>query len=417
MMVSALVLQSIGQDQVADTAKAPCYQKDMSDVIRSWLNKPPKLKVGNENSLFLVPAISSNPATGFMFGVAGQYVFKGKNPGSLYSSINGSANFTTLGQFLFQVKNNIFLKNNNVFLSGDWRIFLFSQSTYGLGTNAPEGGVLHYQYVLNGLEVSDDSLVQPMEFNHIRFHQTVNWNVKGKFYVGFGYHLDWMNKIKDLKLDTLKPLYTSHYLYSKKYDFSTESYLISGLSLNLVYDTRDNMVNPYKGFFANVNWRLNPEFLGSEFNANMLNIEWRSFHGLSKKNPRHLIGFWLLGNFSESGRIPYLILPALGYDQRGRSGRGYTQGRFRGTSHVYAETEYRFPISRCTGLLGGVLFANVTTTSQPGSGGVKLFDYMAPGYGFGLRLMVDKNSRTNLQVDFGFGKKSAGIYFGASETF
>ena len=83
---------------------------------------------------------------------------------------------------------------------------------------------------------------------------------------------------------------------------------------------------------------------------------------------------------------------------------------------VYAETEYRFPISPCGGILGGVLFANFTSTSNPYTN-EKLLDYVAPGYGFGFRIMVDKKSRTNLQIDFGFGKKSSGVYFGASETF
>ena len=83
---------------------------------------------------------------------------------------------------------------------------------------------------------------------------------------------------------------------------------------------------------------------------------------------------------------------------------------------VYAETEYRFSISPCGGILGGVLFANFTSTSNPYTN-EKLLDYVAPGYGFGFRIMVDKKSRTNLQIDFGFGQRSSGVYFGASETF
>jgi outer membrane protein assembly factor BamA len=225
-----------------------------------------------------------------------------------------------------------------------------------------------------------------------------------------------MDKIVDERLDTLRPVYTSHYLYSTQFDWNLQKYLVSGLSFQATYDSRDNLVNPYKGIFASLNYRLNPEFLGSKYNANLLSLEWRSYHSLSKTNPRHLVGFWLMGSFSEYGRVPYLILPALGYDQRGRSGRGYTQGRFRGTNMVYAESEYRFPLGHCGGMFGGVLFANVTTTDNKALD-QKVFQYLAPGYGFGLRMMVDKHSRTNLQVDVGFGKNSGGIYFGASETF
>jgi hypothetical protein len=392
-----------------------CPPKDLPDVINSW-RKHPKERKDKTGSLFLVPVISSNPATGFAFGVAGQYAFRGKKPESLYSIISGNATLTTKDQVMFQVKNNIYLKDDKLFLTGDWRYFLFSQATYGLGTNTPEGGALKYQYGINGWEATDDSLVQPMKYDHIRFHQTISWRLRKSLYLGFGYHLDWFRNIYDEKLDTVRPLYTSHYLYSKKYGFDTEEYLVSGLSINMTYDTRDNLVNAYKGVFANFNYRISPEFLGSKKTVNLLSLEWRSFHSLSSLNPRHLISFWFMGNFTDAGQMPYLNLPALGYDQRGRSGRGYTQGRFRGTNMVYGETEYRFPISPCGGIFGGVLFLNATTASKP-EGEEKLFDYLAPGYGFGLRMMVDKKSRTNLQIDFGFGNKSAGVYFGASETF
>src|SRR6187431_2818518 len=116
-----------------------CEQKDIKDVINSWRKNPKPPKPPKSGSLLLIPTITSNPATGLSFGVGGQYAFSGKKPGSLYSSINGSVNYTTKNQFMFSVKNNIFLKNDKVFLSGDWRIFLFSQATYGLGTNSPEG--------------------------------------------------------------------------------------------------------------------------------------------------------------------------------------------------------------------------------------------------------------------------------------
>jgi hypothetical protein len=178
------------------------------------------------------------------------------------------------------------------------------------------------------------------------------------------------------------------------------------------------MINPYKGYFAQINLRFAPRVLGNVKTSEFINVEWRSFHGLSKRNPRHLIAFWLLGNFTPSGEFPYLILPALGYDQRGRSGRGYVQGRFRGPNMVYGEAEYRFPISKCGGIMGGVLFLNATTADNPnGPKSEKLFNTIAPAYGFGFRMKVDKRSRTNLQLDFAFGNNSSGVYLGAAETF
>ena len=395
-----------------------CVQKDIADLIRVALNMVPKTDTGKAGSVILIPIIGSNPATGFMIGVGGQYGFKLKGDKTNYSLISGSVQLTTKGQKLFLLKNTIFTKNNKLIFTGDWRFQIFSQSTYGLGTNAPEEGILHYQYNLSGLETSVDSLAQPLQFNFFRFYQSVSFQVKKSFYIGTGYYLDSYTKIVDEKLRLLPgdTLLTSHYAYNKHYGFDTSKYTVSTLNVNLVSDTRDNLINPYRGHYFFFNWRTSLKLFGTNTNTSLFYTEWRSFHSLSKRNPRHLIAFWLMGDFSSKGELPYLILPATAYDQRSRSARGYTQGRFRGNNLVYGESEYRFPISACTGVLGGVLFVNGTTASNPQET-VKLFDSIQPGYGLGLRIMVDKKTRTNLAVDFALGNKSSGFYLAASETF
>ena len=68
------------------------------------------------------------------------------------------------------------------------------------------------------------------------------------------------------------------------------------------------------------------------------------------------------------------------------------------------------------GVLGGVLFANATTTNNPAQS-LKLFESIKPGYGFGLRVKADKYSRTNFAIDLGFGHQSMGFYLAVSETF
>ncbi|HEY5916659.1 MAG TPA: hypothetical protein VIU13_04635 [Chryseolinea sp.] len=407
------------QEELTGTADTTCVQKELGDLIRNVLDKAPKgLDTTSVGSVLLIPIIGSNPATGFMFGVGGQYAFKLGKADTKYSLLSGSVQFTTKKQTLILLKNNVYTKNNNIYFSGDWRFLIYSQSTYGLGTNAPEGGVLDYQYNLGGLETSDDSLTQPLNFNFLRFYQSASFRIGKAFFLGVGYNLDSYFKIEDLKL-RLNPgdsLITSHYAYNKYYGYDTESYYASALNVNFILDTRDNMINAYKGHFLLLSWRGALKAVGNKTNANFFHAEWRSFHPLSIKNPRHLMSFWFLGDFTPKGEFPYLILPATAYDQRSRSARGYTQGRYRGNSYVYGEAEYRFPLSSCGGVWGGVLFVNATTASNPVSS-VKLFEYVKPGYGLGLRVMVDKKTRTNLAIDLGFGDKSTGFYLAASETF
>jgi outer membrane protein assembly factor BamA len=257
-----------------------------------------------------------------------------------------------------------------------------------------------------------------MKFDFARIHQSVSIKIIDNFYAGLGYNYDSYFKIVDekLRLNPGDTLITSHYAYNTHYGFNTDQYYSSALNVNLIFDTRDNMINAYKGIYAMVAWRGGLKILGNKDNTNTFQFEWRSFHPLSKSNPRHLIAFWLMGNFSKEGELQYMILPATAYDQRGRSSRGYTQGRFRGASLLYGEAEYRFPISKPGGILGGVVFANATTADNKAQD-LKLFGSVKPGYGFGLRIMADKKSRTNLAVDYGFGNKSSGFYLAASETF
>ena len=90
------------------------------------------------------------------------------------------------------------------------------------------------------------------------------------------------------------------------------------------------------------------------------------------------------------------------------------QGRFRGDNMYYFETEYRYRISR-NGLFGGVVFANAEKFSGEIS---KQFNSIAPGYGVGLRMKLNKFSGANLCVDYGFGENgSRGFFVNLGEVF
>jgi outer membrane protein assembly factor BamA len=257
-----------------------------------------------------------------------------------------------------------------------------------------------------------------LSYNYFKFHEIVNFKITDNIFAGPGFHLDHFYSITDTYLDVASDSLqlTPHYVYSELYDYNPKEYTLSGLSVNFVYDSRDNLMNPYKGYFANINYRFNPTFLGSSQNSSALWLEFRTYVGLSKKTPRHLIAFWAFGNFQISGDQPYLTMMAIGEDPKGRSGRAYVAGRYRGEDLIYGEVEYRFPISQCSKLLGGVLFLNLTTASNRTSD-VPLFAYVRPAAGFGLRFMVNKHFRTNINFDVGFGFQSTGFYFSGTETF
>jgi hypothetical protein len=400
----------------AQPAEKICKQGAIGDLLRKK-DKPPKPP--KKFLALVLPNISSNPTNGFLLGVGGSFGwYMGPRENTKVSSAPFTIAVTSKSQLITFVKHNIYTAGNTWFLQGDWKFYIYSQPTYGLGTNAPD--TIGIPSNISWMGEGTENPVFPMEFNYIKFHEIVNRQIVGELYGGIGYHLDSYYSIQDTnyKPDAVPPLETPHSYYSNKNGFSRAAYTLSGLSVNFLYDTRDNQINPYKGIYANINYRINPTFLGSAQNSSTLWLEFRTYLGLSKNTPRHLIGFWAFGEFTIYGKLPYLTLPYLGDDQRARAGRGYTNGRFRGEHMVYGEVEYRFPIWPCSNIIGGVLFVNaVTTSNSDPNRTVNLFQYVRPGVGIGLRIMVNKYFRTNINLDYAIGKESSGFYFSGQETF
>lgn len=395
-----------------------CTPKNLSEVLFRKKVTPTTSIESKRTSLILLPVLGSSPATGFFFGVGGVAAFfLGRNDTRMSSS-NLALQYTTKNQFILMLKTSAYTPNNHFFLQSDVRLMIYNQPTFGLGTNAPDTSSIVYQVNINGNNTNGSNGAQPIAYNYLKFHQIISKtiNPSNTLFFGAGYHLDHHYSIDDQNLNVAEKKYTSHYIYSKQYGLDTNKYMLSGISANFVVDTRDNLINAYKGYYVNVNVRFNETWLGSTERSTMLWAEFRHYFSLSKKKERHVLAVWAWANMQLGGHVPYLDLPAIGYDSKGLSGRGYAQGRFRGEQMLYTEVEWRFPISKCSEVLGGVLFVNLTTASSKDSH-VDLFEYIKPGIGGGFRIMLDKKSRTNLSMDYGVGKKSNGFYMTAGEVF
>ena len=261
--------------------------------------------------------------------------------------------------------------------------------------------------------------------NLLRFRQNALRQVWNALYIGPGLSFDRYYGIVDEKLDlsASPPVVTSHYAYSAVQGFGTKAYNTSGLSLNVLYDTRDSTINAYKGIYASLSYQWNPTWFGSSKDSSILSAEFRTYIPLSSAVPRNVLAFWFVAQGQITGSLPYLALPAIGWDAKNRTGRGWVQGRFRGTSEVYTEAEWRFRITD-NGLLGGVVFANLSTFTRPAvsfmgytEAGESLFQHPQVAGGVGLRIMQNRQSRTNITLDLTVAAKNVGFYFGAGEAF
>lgn len=404
-----ILVQCIFNSSFAQNVKIP--EKDIIDVIFGVkkTNKKPENDSLVPRKLYtsILPIPGYNPALGFVIGAGISTNFLSGTANKTHlSNILANATITTRNQFNLYARNMIFLKDDEWVLQGDWRWLIFSQPTYGLGIN------------FNDLP-NTTANEEPMKFNYLRFYQTLYKKLWGTWYAGIGVNIDRHYSVVDQLLDTssANQYLTAHYEYSKLNNIRQDQYASIGISLNLLYDTRDNSVNPRKGQYAKMTFRINNEIFGSTRSHNTLYYEYRTYWNPTKMRVRpHIIGFWTMGSLLVSGKQPYLEMPAIGWDMYNRTGRGYIQGRIRGENMWYGETEYRFPISK-NGLLGGVGFVNLSTATNEAKK-QKLANQFAAGFGFGLRIKMSKKTNTNIAIDYGMGRNgSSGVFVNLLETF
>jgi len=392
---------------------------DLIGVIGKMFNKQGPARsdilIPGVRNVSLLPIIGYGPANGFVIGSAISTTnLLGDRKNTQLSSALLSVSLTSKKQVLLCARSDIYLPGNSWYIPGDVRLLFFAQPTYGLGIYGLDAAL---NFNVDGTDVSKSVLQQPMRFNYIRFYETVMKEIFPYWYAGIGVNIDDHFDIDDqsLKLDTPNAKITSHYFYSTKYGFNPQHYSTNGLLFRITQDSRDNPINSFKGIYASLGFRVNEKIFGGSQNSTMLYAEWRNYIPLQKDKPGMVLAFWTWGQFITSGNVPYLALPSIGWDTYGRSGRGYVQGRFRGTNMVYGESEFRMPISR-NGLFGAVAFLNATTASNPVTG-QGLFNTLAPAYGLGLRIKMNMKDRTNICIDYGRGQGSHGVYFNIQETF
>jgi outer membrane protein assembly factor BamA len=204
--------------------------------------------------------------------------------------------------------------------------------------------------------------------------------------------------------------------YSNTHGLPLDAQASAGPSVDLLLDTRDSFINAAHGWLAKASYRTSFDgFLGADSSWQRVNLDVRTYRSLSASG-RHTLAFWTFADLIVDGTAPYFDLPGTGLDTYGRSARGYSEGQFRGERLAYAEIEYRGTLMR-NGLVGMVAFLNTTTISNLDQD-EHVFDSAAVGGGAGLRLLINKRSKTNLCFDVGFGKQgSRGIYLAIQEAF
>jgi outer membrane protein assembly factor BamA len=172
-----------------------------------------------------------------------------------------------------------------------------------------------------------------------------------------------------------------------------------------VIDTRDNIINPYKGRLAELSTYLFTQPLGSTFSFQVINGVYQQYWQI---RPKQVLAFQFKSRFS-FGDVPFLDLSTLGNDD---ILRGYPKNRFRDRHFAATQLEYRFPL---WWRFGAVAFAGVGDVYGPSSElTIKNLKY---SIGTGLRFVVDPAERLNIRLDYGYGTEGGYFYFVVGEAF
>ncbi|MCX2483552.1 BamA/TamA family outer membrane protein [Pedobacter sp. MR2016-24] len=376
-------------NQVRDTA----IKRDLIDIAKSLFKiKPkPRIDTGEKRIYFSALPIGANVPGGGRALItstsAGFYLGNRKTTNISNVTFTPYSNFKS--RFGLPLRSNIWLKDNSWNILGDTRFLVYPQYTWGLGSGH-----------------NDDKIL--IDYKYVRFYQSALKRIKPYMYVGLGYNLDYFINAKTSGADLEQ---FSGYAYGTtagKNEFS------SGVSLNLLYDTRNNSINPLPGCYLNIILRNNPVYLGSKTNWQSLYVDARKYIPLNKKaHQQNVLALWTYAWTGLSSAIPYLNLPSIGWDPYNRSGRGIEQNRYRGKGLIYFESEYRRDITN-NGLLGFVVFANATAVTETEK---NRFRNIHPAVGSGLRLKFNKSSNTNIAVDYGLSKGYSGFMINLGEAF
>lgn len=177
-----------------------------------------------------------------------------------------------------------------------------------------------------------------------------------------------------------------------------------GAGISLVYDSRDVLTNPHRGFYVSLSQLFRPAFMGNDYaftttdlRADAYRTVWRG--GVIAADLRGTLNF---------GNPSWGMMSLLGNSY---SMRGYYEGRYRDKHKIEAQVELRQHVWRRNGI---AVWAGVGTVfgkfSQIRAG------RLLPDFGIGYRWEFKKD--VNVRLDYGLGKGGqSGFIFNISEAF
>ena len=244
-------------------------------------------------------------------------------------------------------------------------------------------------------ELSDQCLVETENFS---ITQMFSYKLTKRWHIGLKYHYNNYYKVDILSSD--------EHCTDDIPDLSVNEGTQSGIGITINRETRDNRFNARRGSYLFFEYMDYGKWIGSEFNYQSIVLEYRKYYTPLK---------WLTlaGQiYTETkigDNIPVQSLSLMGGDNRMR---GIYIGRFRDKSMIESQIEARFPIFW---IFSGVIFTGLGEVAP--SYKAYTWEGIKWTYGAGLRMNVNKATRTNIRFDIGFFQHQPLFFFTFSEAF
>ena len=238
---------------------------DVFDLVRKLRKKDAEPEAAwdyRKPMMAFAPVIGAKPSSGVLFGAAGNVAFYRGDPATTHiSSAVASLTFSSKGQTAITNRFTMFARDDRWRLEADHRFQWTSLETDTLGTSAD---------TRDGTETN---------YDFFRLHHTLYYRLRPNLFAGGGLYFDNHINVGPSEDDEAVWPESPYVNYSEENGLPLDAQASAGLSVDLLWDSRDSFINAAGGWLAKASYRtLFDGFLGGDSSWQRLNVDLRTYH-------------------------------------------------------------------------------------------------------------------------------------------
>lgn len=340
---------------------------------------PDSLPVGQNSRFLLFPFLLKSPETKWGFGLAGAFFFKAKKnePNVRTSDVSLISLYTLRKQLVVVLNSTVYFKGEEQILRTQISDSYYPDRFWGIGNETRYEA--KEDYAIRQYFINPQLLVRMFR----------------KFYIGA--NLEYQH-VYDFT-------YQSGGVFDQQNVIGRKGGDVPGIGLLFTWDTRNNAYSPNKGSLVELNSTRYDKRIGGDFNFWAHTFDLRKFFKVTNST---VIAAQSVLRLTD-GEVPVRNLSMIGGSELMR---GYWKGRFSDKNMLAFQADVRQFLFWRIGVVG---FAGLAQVSDKFSNfGLSRFHFAGGG---GLRVMLQRNEKLNLRIDYGVGEKSTGLYVILKEAF